>query len=119
MGGGEGHKWRPRQKSAQLSEDGHLNLHDIACCWLWLRKFMVTTFPGELVEKHDTLFANGLLASHSELVKGIVMLSTISIQHIWYGGLCPQMRGDSSPNAFGRQMHLTTGDSLPNAFGWR
>lgn len=51
------------KKSSQLSEDGHLNLHDVVCCWLWLRKSMVTTFPGELVDQHDALFANGHLDS--------------------------------------------------------
>ena len=58
--------WRPCQKSSQLSEDGHLNLHDVVCCWLWLRKSMVTTFPGELVDQHDALFANGFLSSNLE-----------------------------------------------------
>lgn len=53
--------WAPGQKQHQLSEDAHLVLFDNCCLWTWMRKKMVTTFNGEVVEKHDKLFDEGLL----------------------------------------------------------
>ena len=49
----------PSQKAAQLSEEGHIALHDITCCWLWLRSYMERTFPASVVDQHVELFENG------------------------------------------------------------
>ena len=51
----------PGQKQHQLSEDAHLVLFDNCCLWTWMRKKMVSTFSGQVVEKHDKLFSEGLL----------------------------------------------------------
>lgn len=40
-----------RQKNAQLSEDEHVLLHDICCCWIWLREKLVQSFPTAIVQK--------------------------------------------------------------------
>ena len=53
---------KPEQKLAQYSDEEHQSLHDITCCWLWLRSHMETTFPGEVLAKHDELFMEGYLA---------------------------------------------------------
>jgi hypothetical protein len=42
-----------------MTEEEHAALHDITCCWLWIRENMLTAFPGELVTKHDALFLEG------------------------------------------------------------
>ena len=49
----------PSQKAAQLSEDDHVALHDITCCWLWLRAYMERTFTASVVSQHIELFENG------------------------------------------------------------
>ena len=109
----------------QLSDEAHQNLHDIVCCWLWLRKHMVNAYPGELVAQHDTLFANGFPGWMWFIAKSF-----------WLGVICCQMvlaGRDSLPNGFGLlwfvakwfwlgvircQMVLAGCDSLPNGFGW-
>ena len=53
----------PGQKLCQLTEEQHAALHDISCLWLWLRKQMETEFPGDVISRHDELFANGYLVS--------------------------------------------------------
>ena len=47
------------QKNAQLSEDEHILLHDICCCWIWLREKLAQSFPTAVVEKYDGLFEKG------------------------------------------------------------
>ena len=49
----------PSQKAAQLSEDDHVALRDITCCWLWLRAYMERTFTASVVSQHIELFENG------------------------------------------------------------
>jgi len=47
------------QKLSQLTEEQHADLHDLTCCWLWVKERLKKQFPGELVEKHEELFYNG------------------------------------------------------------
>lgn len=49
----------PVQKQHQLSEEAHLVLFDSCCLWKWLREKMETSFPGPVLEQHDSLFEQG------------------------------------------------------------
>ena len=53
------------EKLAQLDEDAHVLLHDITCCWLWLRERLQRAFPNEVVDRYDDLFMKGLLGYDS------------------------------------------------------
>ena len=50
------------QKQAQMDEESHVNLHDVVCLWIWLKKKMVDAFPSSVVDKYDSLFHKGFLA---------------------------------------------------------
>ena len=49
------------EKLAQMDEDAHILLHDITCCWLWLRERLQRAFPNDVVDRYDELFSKGLL----------------------------------------------------------
>ena len=61
LGTWAGKAGKPCQKEAQLSEQNHLDLHDLTCLWLFVKKAMSASFPGEVVERHQELFDNGHL----------------------------------------------------------
>ena len=50
------------QVNAQLDEAGHLQLHDIACLWCWLRPQLQAEFPSQTVDHYTDLFMKGHLA---------------------------------------------------------
>ena len=54
------------QKRSQLTEEQHADLHDVTCCWLWVKERLKKQFPGELVGKHEELFSNGRPALKSK-----------------------------------------------------
>lgn len=51
----------PCEKEAQLSDESHVELHDLTCLWLYVKDQMGKSFPGEVVDRHQELFDNGLL----------------------------------------------------------
>ena len=51
----------PLQKAAQLDDESHYLLHDIACLWIWLQPKLAKNFPAPVVEKHEKLFFKGCL----------------------------------------------------------
>ena len=51
--------FHPDEKQHQLNEDAHHVLFDNCCLWVWVREKMVKNFDGEVVHRHDELFAEG------------------------------------------------------------
>ena len=49
------------QKEVQRGEEAQIHLHDMICLWLWMKKKMKESFPGEVLDRHQTLFDNGIL----------------------------------------------------------
>ena len=49
----------PCQKMHQLDAQGHEHLHDVTCCWVWVREKMKTTFPADVLARHDELWSEG------------------------------------------------------------
>lgn len=94
---------------AQLGEQAQMELHDVTCCWLYLRKHMELHFPGELLTQHDQLFQQGCLAILL-LLCVYAFLKLVGAKCIW-PGMIGQMglasnRGISGNDVIGRQMHL-------------
>ena len=94
------------QKLSQLTEEQHADLHDVACCWVWIREQLLTRFPGDMVNKRDEMFANGLLILNGVFLKmgNQLMPNTLNIKYTWL-------------TIRGRQMHLANNHGPPNAFG--
>ena len=49
----------PVQKMAQLELDQQVLLRDTCVLWIWVKKKMMLKFDGDVVAKHDELFAQG------------------------------------------------------------
>ena len=53
----------PCQKKTQLDLDQHEHLHDVTCCWLYVRAYMEKVFPGDIISKHDEMWEKGFLGT--------------------------------------------------------
>lgn len=51
----------PVQKSHQLDEDAMILLHDISCCWCWMKEKLKVTFSSEIVDQLTGLWEGGQL----------------------------------------------------------
>jgi len=49
------------EKQTQLSDEEQVLLHDVCCCWLWVKKQMASHFTAEVVDQHQLLFNEGCL----------------------------------------------------------
>ena len=100
------------QKLSQLSDEQHADLHDVACCWVWIREQLKKHFPGEMVEKHDEMFANGWL-----ILKNV---QNFGLAFGWLNANHGFLKRDIIPDTLkiiGRQMHLASNHGSPNVFG--
>lgn len=88
------------QKAAQISEDEHLALHDICCCWIWVRDQMQRSFNKDIMDKHDDLFENGCFNCIQQGIQ--------NNGKVWVGGI----GWDKSCH-----IHSAKGDWWPNPFG--
>lgn len=51
----------PCQKKCQIDIEQHKLLHDMTCCWIYVRTYMLRTFPGDVVSKHEEMWRTGCL----------------------------------------------------------
>lgn len=51
----------PCQKKTQLDLEQHEHLHDVTCCWLYVRAYMEKVFPGDVISKHEEMWQKGFL----------------------------------------------------------
>ena len=75
----------PAQKAAQLSEDGHILLHDVCCLWVWLLPKLLSSFPGNTVKQHEELFHKGFLGSELDLAPAKLWMNLAGAEKIPIG----------------------------------
>ena len=121
------------QKLSQLSDEQHADLHDVACCWVWIREQLKKHFTGEMVEKHNEMFASGWLISKK--CSKLWACFWVAQCKSWVpekGYNTRYTENHWPPNAFGcqswaakciwlaimgRQMYLASNHGSPNVFG--
>ena len=66
------------QKLHQLDEDGHVALHDISCLWVWIKKKLSTMFSGEVLDRHQKLWEDGLFGNDSNTFPGAIFWASLA-----------------------------------------
>lgn len=66
------------QKLHQLDEDGHVALHDISCLWVWIKKKLSTMFFGEVLDRHQKLWEDGLFGNDSNTFPGAIFWASLA-----------------------------------------
>lgn len=51
--------WNNPEKDVQLSEQGHIELFELTCLWIYVHRQMGKTFTADVVERHEGLFFEG------------------------------------------------------------